>query len=209
MAFYVSEPASVTLDIDDTCDVAHGHQQPLFNGFVRTLLPADPLCSLTTPDARAGGPSCCLGKTPSGVEVRGHLRRLVRHIRARWKTTRITLPGRWSRGHARPADGLVRGERRGLRVRADRDAGAGEESRRDGLLATGIERAVADKAAARRRRPAARHRAGRGAAKAAPSPRHRGHEARNRHSLRRHQHRNRNAPVATTRSIARAAKPRT
>src|SRR5664279_3966196 len=33
------------------------------------------------------------GKTPSGVEVRAHLRRLVRHIRKRWTTTRITFRG--------------------------------------------------------------------------------------------------------------------
>ena len=26
MASYASEPASVVLDIDDTCDVAHGHR---------------------------------------------------------------------------------------------------------------------------------------------------------------------------------------
>jgi hypothetical protein len=33
------------------------------------------------------------GKTPSGVEVRGHLRRLVRRIRSHWPTTRITIRG--------------------------------------------------------------------------------------------------------------------
>ena len=33
------------------------------------------------------------GKTPSGVEVRAHLRRLVRRIRKRWKKTRITFRG--------------------------------------------------------------------------------------------------------------------
>ena len=33
------------------------------------------------------------GKTPSGVEVRGHLRRLVRRIRRHWPTTRITIRG--------------------------------------------------------------------------------------------------------------------
>jgi Transposase DDE domain group 1 len=33
------------------------------------------------------------GKTPSGVEVRAHLRRLVRRIRARWPLTRITIRG--------------------------------------------------------------------------------------------------------------------
>ena len=33
------------------------------------------------------------GKTPSGVEVRAYLRRLVRHIRQRWTRTRITFRG--------------------------------------------------------------------------------------------------------------------
>src|SRR5829696_82779 len=33
------------------------------------------------------------GKTPSGVEVRGHVRRLVRAIRRHWLTTRITIRG--------------------------------------------------------------------------------------------------------------------
>ncbi len=33
------------------------------------------------------------GKTPSGAEVRGHLRRLVRRIRRHWPSTRITIRG--------------------------------------------------------------------------------------------------------------------
>ena len=33
------------------------------------------------------------GKTPSGNEIRGHLRRLVRRIRRHWPTTRITIRG--------------------------------------------------------------------------------------------------------------------
>jgi Transposase DDE domain group 1 len=33
------------------------------------------------------------GKTPSGVEVRGHVHRLVRAIRRHWSTTRITIRG--------------------------------------------------------------------------------------------------------------------
>src|SRR5260221_6907277 len=33
------------------------------------------------------------GKTPSGVEVRGHLRRLIRRIRRHWPTTGITIRG--------------------------------------------------------------------------------------------------------------------
>jgi hypothetical protein len=33
------------------------------------------------------------GKTPSGIEVRGHIRRLVRCLRRHWPTTRITIRG--------------------------------------------------------------------------------------------------------------------
>ena len=33
------------------------------------------------------------GRTPSGVEVRGHLRRLVRRIRSHWPATRLVIRG--------------------------------------------------------------------------------------------------------------------
>ena len=33
------------------------------------------------------------GKTPSGVEIPGHLRRLIRRIRQHWPHTRITIRG--------------------------------------------------------------------------------------------------------------------
>src|ERR1700730_10005017 len=33
------------------------------------------------------------GKTPSGKEVRGHLRRIIRRIRTHWPTTKITIRG--------------------------------------------------------------------------------------------------------------------
>ncbi len=32
-------------------------------------------------------------KTPSGREVRGHIRRIVRHIRTHWPATRLTIRG--------------------------------------------------------------------------------------------------------------------
>ena len=92
-ASYAREPASVVLDIDDTCDVAHGHQQlSLFNAHYdeRCFLP------IHVYDAKCSRPVAFVlrpGKTPGGVEVRAHLRRLVRHIRKRWKKTRITFRG--------------------------------------------------------------------------------------------------------------------
>lgn len=93
MASYVKPPSSVTLDIDDTCDVAHGHQQlSLFNAHYdeRCFLP------IHVYDTDKGRPVAVIlrpGKTPSGVEVRAHLRRLVRHIRKSWPTTRILFRG--------------------------------------------------------------------------------------------------------------------
>jgi hypothetical protein len=92
-ASYVRPPAAVTLDIDDTVDVVHGHQQlSLFNAHYdeRCFLP------IHVYDTATSRPVAILlrpGKTPSGPEVRGHLRRLVRRIRSHWPRTRITLRG--------------------------------------------------------------------------------------------------------------------
>ena len=93
MASYQREPASVILDIDDTCDVAHGHQQlSLFNAHYdeRCFLP---IHVYDTEQSRPVAFVLRPGKTPGGVEVRAHLRRLVRHIRKRWTKTRITFRG--------------------------------------------------------------------------------------------------------------------
>jgi hypothetical protein len=93
MASYEREPASVILDIDDTCDVAHGHQQlSLFNAHYdeRCFLP------IHVYDTAKGRPVAFVlrpGKTPGGVEVRAHLRRLMRHIRKSWPATRVTFRG--------------------------------------------------------------------------------------------------------------------
>ena len=86
-------PENVTLDIDDTVDVVHGHQQlSLFNGHhdERCFLP------IHIYEAGTGRPVAMIlrpGKTPTGKEIRGHLRRLVRRIRRRWPTTRILIRG--------------------------------------------------------------------------------------------------------------------
>ncbi len=93
MASYEKPPSSVTLDIDDTCDVAHGQQQlSLFNAHYdeRCFLP------IHVYDTEKSRPVAVIlrpGKTPSGVEVRAHLRRLVRHILKSWPTTRILFRG--------------------------------------------------------------------------------------------------------------------
>jgi hypothetical protein len=92
-ASYARPPAAITLDIDDTVDVVHGHQQlSLFNGHYdeRCFLP------IHVYDTATSRPVAVLlrtGKTPSGDEVRRHLRRLVRRIRSHWPNTRITIRG--------------------------------------------------------------------------------------------------------------------
>ena len=92
-ASYARPPDAVTLDIDDTVDVVHGHQQlSLFNAHYdeRCFLP------IHVYDTATSRPVAVLlrpGKTPSGTEIRGHLRRLVRRIRRHWPHTRITIRG--------------------------------------------------------------------------------------------------------------------
>src|SRR5271167_4180848 len=90
---YRRAPKAITLDIDDTADTVHGHQQlSLFNAHY------DERCfsPIHIYDAETG--HCVLtilrpGKTPDGKEVRAHLRRLVRRIRLHWPNTRITIRG--------------------------------------------------------------------------------------------------------------------
>ena len=106
-ASYPAPPAAATLDIDDTCEVVHGRQQlSLFNAHYddRCFLPIH-VC-----DTAAGRPVAVIlrpGKTPSGKEVRGHLRRIVRRIRHRRPETAFPHPGRWPLWPPR-GDGLVR-----------------------------------------------------------------------------------------------------
>jgi hypothetical protein len=86
-------PNGIVLDIDDTADTVHGHQQmSLFNAHYdeRCFLP------IHIYDAESG--HCVVtilreGKTPNGNEVRAHIRRLVRRIRMHWPTTIITIRG--------------------------------------------------------------------------------------------------------------------
>jgi hypothetical protein len=90
---YPRPPKAITLDVDDTADTVHGHQQlSLFNAHhdERCFMP------LHVYDADSG--HCVLamlrpGKTPDGNEVRGHVRRLVRRIRLHWPNTVITIRG--------------------------------------------------------------------------------------------------------------------
>jgi hypothetical protein len=90
---YPRPPKSIMLDIDDTADTVHGHQQlSLFNAHY------DERCFLPIHIYDAATGHCVLtilrpGKTPDGTEVRAHLRRLVRRIRMHWPQTQITFRG--------------------------------------------------------------------------------------------------------------------
>ncbi len=83
----------MTLDIDDTADVVHGHQQlSLFNAHhdERCFMP------IHVYDTATSRPVAVLlrpGKTPSGFEVRSPVRRLMRRIRKHWPDTRLTIRG--------------------------------------------------------------------------------------------------------------------
>jgi len=90
---YQRPPKSVTLDIDDTVDIVHGHQRlSQWNAHYgeRCFLP------IHVYDAATGRPVVVVlrpGKTPSGVEVRRFLSRLIARIRKRWPNARITIRG--------------------------------------------------------------------------------------------------------------------
>jgi hypothetical protein len=90
---YPKPPRSVVLDIDDTVDVVHGHQQMAqWNAHYdeRCFLP------IHVYDVATGAPVVVIlrpGKTPSGKEVRKLLSRLVGRIRRHWLETDITIRG--------------------------------------------------------------------------------------------------------------------
>jgi hypothetical protein len=92
-ASYPRPPRAVTLDIDDTVDVVHGHQQlSLFNAHYDERC-FQPIHVYDTATARPVVVLLRPGKTPSGAEISRHLRRLVHRIRSHWPTTRLTVRG--------------------------------------------------------------------------------------------------------------------
>ena len=86
-------PRRIVLDIDDTCDPAHGHQQlSLFHAYYdeRCFLP------IHVYEAISGKPVAVIlrpGKTPDGAEVALVLRHVIRRIRARWPKVDILVRG--------------------------------------------------------------------------------------------------------------------
>lgn len=92
-ASYKRPPRAVTLDIDDTLDVVHGHQQlSLFNAHYdeRCFLP------IHVHDTATSRPVAVLlrtGTIPPRMEIRGQLRRMERRTRSQWPNTRLTIRG--------------------------------------------------------------------------------------------------------------------
>jgi Transposase DDE domain group 1 len=90
---YRRAPCSITLDIDDTCDTVHGHQQlSLFNAHYdeRCFLP------IHIYEATSGKPVAMIlreGKTPSGEEVRTVLKHVIKRIRRHWPKVHILVRG--------------------------------------------------------------------------------------------------------------------
>ena len=90
---YRRAPASIMLDIDDTFDAVHGHQQlSLFNAHYdeRCFLP------IHIYEGASGKPVAMIlraGKTPSGEEVRTILKHVIRRIRGHWPKVRILVRG--------------------------------------------------------------------------------------------------------------------
>jgi hypothetical protein len=90
---YRRAPASITLDIDDTFDAVHGHQQlSLFNAHYdeRCFLP------IHIYEGTSGKPVAVIlrqGKTPTGVEVRTILKHVIARIRRHWPKVHILIRG--------------------------------------------------------------------------------------------------------------------
>jgi len=92
-ASYRRAPSAITLDIDDTFDAVHGHQQlSLFNAHYdeRCFLP------IHIYEGTSGKPVAVIlreGKTPTGVEVRTILKHVIRRIRGHWPKVGILVRG--------------------------------------------------------------------------------------------------------------------
>lgn len=97
---FPARPATITLDIDDTCDPVHGLQQmSLFHAHydTRCFLP------IHIYHVESGKPVVVFlrqGKTPCGEEVRTVLKHLVRRIRKHWPETAISFRGDCHYGRA-------------------------------------------------------------------------------------------------------------
>ncbi|HKK56669.1 IS1380 family transposase [Marinobacter sp.] len=83
-------PSQIVLDIDDTFDVVHGHQQlRLFNSYYDEY-GFQPIVVFDG-DGRLVGALLRPARRPKGAESAAHLRRLIREIRKYWPKTEILL----------------------------------------------------------------------------------------------------------------------
>ena len=104
---YRRAPSAITLDIDDTFDAVHGHQQlSLFNAHYdeRCFLP------IHIYEGTSGKPVAVIlraGKTPAGVEVRTILKHVIGRIRGHWPKVGIEVARRQPLWPGR-SDGMVR-----------------------------------------------------------------------------------------------------
>jgi hypothetical protein len=90
---YRQKPRTIVLDIDDTFDAVHGHQQlSFFNAHYdeRCFLP------IHIYEGTTGKPVAMIlreGKTPSGKEVRTILKHVIKRIRTHWPKVHILVRG--------------------------------------------------------------------------------------------------------------------
>lgn len=87
---FARAPGQIVLDIDDTFDAVHGHQQlRLFNSYYDEY-GFQPIVVFDG-DGRLVGALLRPARRPKGRESAAHLRRLIREIRALWPKTEILL----------------------------------------------------------------------------------------------------------------------
>ncbi len=90
---FKKRPTHITLDIDDTTDIAHGNQQlSLFNTHARDYC----FQPIHIYDAKTQKPVCAYlspGKRPSGWEAAMVLRFVIGRIRQHWADVKITVRG--------------------------------------------------------------------------------------------------------------------
>ena len=87
---FVRAPGQIVLDIDDTFDAVHGHQQlRLFNSYYDEY-GFQPIVVFDG-DGRLVGAILRPARRPKGRESAAHLRRLIREIRKHWPRTDILL----------------------------------------------------------------------------------------------------------------------
>ena len=87
---FARAPGRIVLDIDDTFDAVHGHQQlRLFSAFYDEF-GFQPIVVFDG-EGRLVGTLLRPARRPKGAESAAHIRRLIRQIRAHWPKTEILL----------------------------------------------------------------------------------------------------------------------